>query len=175
MSDGDRFQRALRFAFHVEGGHVNHPLDRGGATNYGITQSTYAVWRAQAGLPQQPVKFVTLDEAESIYREFYWSRGACDRLPAPIDLVHFDACVNHGVAGAARLLQAVAGVSQDGVIGPATMGAIRKADPELLARRYVERRRKFYGEIVAAIPSQSIFLRGWLNRMDALSKEIQIA
>lgn len=171
----DRFDRALRFAFAVEGGHVHHPLDRGGSTNYGITQSTYAVWRAKCALPQQPVKFITRDEAEDIYRAEYWRRGQCDRLPAPVDLVHFDACVNHGLYNAAKLLQGAAGVTQDGDIGLQTLGAVKEVDPELLAQRYIARRRKFYGEIVAAVPSQAIFLKGWLNRMDALTQEIQIA
>jgi len=165
----------MAFAFHVEGGHAHHPLDRGGETHYGITQSTYALWRAAQKLPQQPVKLITRDEAESIYRDFYWIAGNCDELPAPVDMVHFDACVNHGVGKAARMLQSVAAVMPDGDIGPVTLAAVRAADPDLLARRYVERRRKFYGEIVAAIPSQAVFQRGWLNRMDALTKEIQIA
>lgn len=173
--DDPVFRRALAIVFAREGGYVHHPLDRGGATNYGITQSTYAVWRQSVGLPQQPVKFITRDEAQAIYERDYWRKGCCDAMPVPIALVHFDAAVNHGVHAAAVLLQAVAGVVQDGVIGPATLEAVREADPTRFAHRYIERRRRFYRDIVAETPSQAIFYKGWLARMDALDKEVTIA
>lgn len=169
------FDRALRFVFGVEGGAVHHPLDRGGSTNYGITQSAYAVYLARKGLPQQPVKFISRDEARDIYLHDYWLAGKCDRMPEPVAVVHFDACVNHGADRAARLLQSVAGVSADGAIGPATMAAIRRSEPEILAHNYITRRRRFYREIVDKIPSQAAFYKGWLNRMDALTKEIESA
>lgn len=173
--DDPVFRRALAIVFACESGYVYHPLDRGGATNYGITQSTYAVWRQSVGLPLQPVKFISRDEAQAIYERDYWRKGCCDALPVPVALVHFDAAVNHGVHAAAILLQAVAGVVQDGVIGPATLEAVREADPTRFARRYIERRRRFYRDIVAETPSQAIFYKGWLARMDALDKEVAIA
>lgn len=168
-----KFKRALAIVFGSEGGYVWHPLDRGGATNYGITESTYAVWRQKCALPQQPVKFITIDEAQAIYRRNYWEAGRCSQMPMPIALVHFDAAVNHGVHTAARLLQKVAGVIQDGEIGPATMAAIKQADPQQFARRYIERRRNFYQDIVLETPSQAIFYKGWLARMAKLEKEVQ--
>lgn len=173
--DSAQFRRALAFVFQSEGGYVDHPLDRGGATNYGITQVVYSVYLARKKLPQQPVKFITRDEAEEIYFRDYWLAGKCDRMPEPVAVVHFDACVNHGADRAARLLQSVAGVSADGAIGPATMAAIRRGEPEILAHNYITRRRRFYREIVDKIPSQAAFYKGWLNRMDALTKEIESA
>lgn len=169
------FEHALRFALGVEGGYVNHPLDRGGQTNYGITQSAYDLYRQRVGLPLQPVKFVAEDEARAIYRVDYWHGARCDLMPAPVAIVHFDAAVNHGVSRAARLLQATAGVEQDGDIGPITLGNVRASAAGDFARRYIDTRRRHYADIVRAVPSQAVFYRGWLNRMDALAKEIAYA
>jgi lysozyme family protein len=35
------FDDALLETLHYEGGIANHPKDRGGLTNYGVTQKTY--------------------------------------------------------------------------------------------------------------------------------------
>ena len=47
-----------------EGGFVNHPADRGGATNWGVTQGTLAAWR---GYPVSvaDVHALTRDEARA--------------------------------------------------------------------------------------------------------------
>ena len=37
----ENFQQALRLVLADEGGVSNHPADRGGLTNKGITQATY--------------------------------------------------------------------------------------------------------------------------------------
>ena len=38
------FETALLFVLKWEGGYVNNKYDKGGATNYGITQNTYNNW-----------------------------------------------------------------------------------------------------------------------------------
>ena len=53
-----RFEQCLKHILQFEGGYVNHPADRGKATNYGITQHVYNSWNALKGR--------TLDEAAAI-------------------------------------------------------------------------------------------------------------
>lgn len=147
-----------------EGGYVNHPADRGNATNYGITQRTYTMWRNDNGLGYMDVRNITKDEAKAIYKANYWDAAKCGELPEEIQAIHFDTAVNSGVSRAAKMLQEAAKVKQDGAIGPVTLAAAR-IDPELLKQRYIVARYRFYGEIVNRDRSQLAFIVGWLNRM----------
>lgn len=148
-----------------EGGYVNHASDRGGATNYGITQTTYSAWRGKHGMAWLDVRNLKKDDARAIYRETYWIPAKCDEVPEALREVHFDAAVNHGVRRAVLLLQEAAGVNQDGAIGDKTLAAIAEMDSRLLKSRYVNARYAFYGAIVARDRSQLVFIVGWLNRM----------
>ena len=55
-----------------EGGYVNHPADRGGPTNFGITAQTLGSWR-KLGRPATAaeVQALTETEARAIYRQQY--------------------------------------------------------------------------------------------------------
>lgn len=144
-----------------EGGYIDHPNDRGGATNYGITQRVYREWRGA----DTDVKNITKDEASRIYYEYYWKPSKAELLPAAVRDIHMDAAVNHGVARAAKLLQAAAKVDVDGAIGLKTIAAANDIDPELLKARYIGARYKFYGDIIKRDRSQVVFIAGWMNRM----------
>ncbi|ANI77673.1 hypothetical protein EP837_01243 [Sphingobium sp. EP60837] len=86
-----------------EGGYSNHPADRGGPTNFGITQ---AVARANgyAGDMRQLPRAV----AEAIYRRLYWERpgyGFVTEIAPNVAGELFDSTVNMGPATATRFLQ----------------------------------------------------------------------
>jgi lysozyme family protein len=159
------FDKILAAVLKTEGGYVNHPADRGGATNMGITQQTYAEFLAASGRPWADVRGLSMAEASAIYRKHYWQPARCDDLPERVRFIHFDAAVNHGTGRAAKMLQAAAWVDQDGKIGPATLAAVRAMDAELLLARYIAARYKFYGQIINRDRSQLAFIAGWMNRM----------
>lgn len=149
-----------------EGGLVNNKADRGGATNFGITQRVYQNWK---GDPNADVKNITKSEASQIYFELYWKPCKADDLPESIRDIHFDAAVNHGAGRAAKLLQTAAAVTVDGVIGQNTIKAAKALNPELLKARYIVARYKFYGEIILRDRSQLEFIAGWMARMAEFS------
>lgn len=178
----DNFEKSLSFILGNEGGLSDHPADKGGLTNLGITQSTLD--RAQlefTGLPSS-VKDLTRAHAEEIYRVLYWEESKADMMPYPLSTLHFDAAVNHGVGGAAKLLQrtinnyaAKAGldvcVDVDGAVGPKTLSALcqcldLKGNVSLICEIYCNEREAYYKAIVENNPSQAKFLRGWLNRLE---------
>jgi uncharacterized protein (TIGR02594 family) len=164
----DPFETALSHVLEMEGGWSDDPFDPGGPTNRGLTLATYASFTGRtlgtttAEALTFELKTISPTLVAQIYRERYWAPCRAYEMPAPVALMHFDAAVNHGVAGAARLLQQAAEVDIDGEIGPITMGAVRAADPAHLVDRYAEARRARY----RALPHFWRFGRGWLARVD---------
>jgi lysozyme family protein len=159
----DLFQQALKFVLKWEGGYVNHPNDPGGATNKGITQRTYDSYLSSKGKGSIPVKKITDSEVEDIYRK-YWTDGKCDKMRPSLAVAHFDACVNSGVYGAAKILQRAVQTKPDGIIGAITISLLDMAT----AKDLIDSRRKHYEDIIAKNPKLETFRKGWNNRLDDL-------
>ncbi len=166
-----------------EGGYVNHPADRGGATRWGITE---AVARAQGYVGA--MRDLPRDEAVSIYRRLYWQRPAYDQVARRAPLIAaelFDTGVNMGTGTATGFLQRALNalnraardypdIAVDREIGPRTLTAldaflrVRGAGGETVLLRAIE---ALQGERYIALaerrPSQETFLYGWLaNRIE---------
>lgn len=160
------FDDLIGHVLEREGGYVNHPNDRGGPTNMGITQRVYADWLASQGQQWRNVRDISEDEVVRIYHGLYWRNANCQALPPAVRDIHFDAAVNHGVRRAAMLLQEAAGATPDGVIGPKTLSAVFGMDSALLRARYIVARYRFYGQIVNRDRTQRDFIAGWMRRME---------
>lgn len=162
------FEHILKDVLKVEGGYVNHPADRGGATNFGITQSVYDQFRLANNQPARDVKEIGETEVETIYRTQYWiPSGAAQIVRDDPWLAHlvFDFAVNSGVRTAVLTIQRLVGVKVDGIYGRVThravLGHINNIRHRLLAHRY-----QFYADIVRRNPSQSVFILGWTKRLN---------
>lgn len=86
-----------------EGGYVDHPADRGGPTNWGITENI-----ARAHGYAGAMRDLSRDAARVIYRECYWTGPGFDRIAecAPCLAAElFDTGVNMGPAVATGFLQ----------------------------------------------------------------------
>lgn len=169
------FLAALPFVLRWEGGFVDHPADPGGATNKGVTQRVYDSWRQRQGQPPADVRQITDAEVAAIYADDYWQPPRCELLQQPLDLVQFDTAVNMGVGRAVRFLQAAVGCAVDGGFGPQTRAAVEACDPGAAMIAYCDRREAFYRDLVARRPPMQVFLKGWLNRLNALRSEIGLA
>jgi len=156
----DRFEAALAHVFHWEGGFSDHPADPGGATNFGITQATLAAWRGTP-VSREDVRALTRQGAGAIYRARYWETCRCDELPAGVDVMVFDAAVNHGPRQAALFLQRALGVADDGAIGPRTLAAAARQDASQTVCEIAARRMVFYARL-NTFPS---FGLGWARRL----------
>lgn len=73
------YKKLIPFIKKSEGGFVNHPLDRGGATNMGVTIKTY---RTAYGSKKtvEDLKHLTEQEWEHIYKHFFWDRCRADEI-----------------------------------------------------------------------------------------------
>lgn len=147
-----------------EGGFVDDPLDRGGATNFGITAKTLGEWRSLGrSATSAEVQALSMAEARAIYRANYVEPFLFVDDPDLLDVV-VDCAVNSGVGQATKFLQRALGVAADGKVGPITRSAIGAAVLSKLKYRVARARILFIGDIVVNDPSQVRFLRGWLNR-----------
>lgn len=154
-----------------EGGYVNHPADKGGPTNFGITLAVLTVHRGKK-CTADDVKAMSEDEARDIYEDMYYLKPKINLLPDALEPQVFDIAVNSGPGRAIKMLQQVLNLagfecSVDGDIGPKTVHAAQlgyEAMGPYLVNALSEAREAFYQNIVARNPSQKVFLRGWINR-----------
>jgi len=167
------------YCFHKvlghEGGFVDHKRDKGGRTNYGVTQKTYDDFCRRENRALGDVRDITMSEVEAIYYQ-YWRAAQCDTLPEPLDYFVFDCAINSGAVRAIKLLQRALGIRADGQFGPQTQHAlelvIASSDNDELAREYLRQRAVWYDEIIESDPTQAVFAKGWINRLDKLHTEL---
>jgi lysozyme family protein len=167
----DAFKAALPFVLRWEGGFVDHPNDPGGRTNKGITQRVYDDWRSRQGAAKQDVKVITDAEVEGIYDAGYWGPARSEDMDRPLDLVQFDTAVNMGVKRAVRFLQHAVGCGVDGAFGKNTADAVGRCDQGQAVIEYCKAREAYYRSLAQNEPKLAVFLKGWLNRLNALRKE----
>ena len=138
-------------------GYVNIKEDRGGETKYGI---------AKRANPNVDITNLALPEAMEIYYTKYWLAGSCDIMPHPLNVLHFDGCVNHGNGRAIQFLQAALGIMpQTTNVGPRTQSLIKTSNIKDVCSKICGQRENFYRSIVQRNPSQAVFLKGWLRRI----------
>ena len=161
----ENYAQALKQVLKYEGGYVDHPKDPGGPTNKGVTQAVYDSWRKSQNLPTQSVRSISDAEVASIYRNLYWDKIRGDDLPSGVDFAVFDYAVNSGVSRAAKTLQGVVGVLQDGVIGPATIEAAKT----YVAMAVTNKRLAF----MQSLSIWSTFGKGWAARIADVKAQIK--
>jgi lysozyme family protein len=160
------FDQCIALVLQHEGNFVNHPSDPGGATNKGVTKKVWEEWVGKL-VSIDDMKALTVEDVKPLYKAQYWDRIRGDGLPAGVDYVCFDAAVNSGVVRSAKFLQAALGVPTDGVIGPATLAAAEARNPRELVTDLCDRRSAF----LQALPTWSVFGKGWSRRVDEVEKK----
>lgn len=154
-----------------EGGYVNDPLDKGGATNMGITINT---WRlvgydkdGDGDIDNEDIRLLNKNDFKAVLRK-YWNKWQADYIInqsiANILVDWYWASGKWGVVIPQRIL----GVDDDGVVGTKTLDALNDAilnDAQGLFDKIYQAREKFLRNIVDNNPSQIRFLKGWLNRL----------
>jgi lysozyme family protein len=156
----ESFEPALAALLKHEGGYVNHPKDPGGMTNLGVTKR---VWEAYIGkeVTEDDMRNLTPYVVAPLYKTRYWDAVKGDELPAGVDMCVFDCAVNSGAGRAIRLLQKVVGVKDDGVIGPATLNAVRSKAVQDVIEGFSDHRQKF----LESLPTFGDFGKGWTRRV----------
>ena len=165
----NKFSEALEVILHHEGGYVNHPKDPGGETNLGVTKRVYEDFGGT-----KDMKELTKEDVEPIYKKNYWDRVKGDDLPEGLDLCIFDFAVNAGPGRAAKFLQKLIGVTQDGGIGPQTLGALQSAigeDVRIQTREMIEKYQSMRQEYYEGLSTFDTFGRGWTRRVNEVTEK----
>lgn len=154
-----------------EGGFSDHPADRGGATNKGITLATYAAYRRGKGISEttaDDLRRLTEAEWSEIFVQEYWNRFRGDEIRSQsVANILVDWLWMSG-STAIKTMQRFLGLNPDGIVGPKTLAAINEYEPEKLFGHIHDLRETHFREIVRKNPVQQVFLKGWMNRLNDL-------
>ena len=157
------------FILRWEGGFVDDPLDRGGATNKGITIGTFRNFYGKDATVEQ-LKNITDEQWLHIFKSGYWDKWKADEIEnqSIADIV-VDWAWASGTVTSIKQVQKILGVAVDGIVGNDTLTAINIAGQRSLFDKIRSMRIEFVENIVKRNPSQSRFLKGWKNRINSLT------
>jgi len=153
-----------------EGGFVNDPTDRGGATKMGITLAT---WRkvgydkdGDCDIDADDIRLLTPSDARFILRKYYWNRWQADSiLDQAIANILVDwvwASGKWGIIIPQRILK----VKDDGSVGPETLYEVNTLDKDKFLGQIYEARVTFIQNIIKNDPTQKKFEKGWMRRLE---------
>jgi lysozyme family protein len=163
----------LAHLLEMEGGFADEPDDLGGPTNKGVILEVLCrhVGRVLNEFERanrvSELRAISDDVVQEIYRKRYGSPSRADEMTPAIAFMHFDASVDQGLTGDARLLQQASkrqrnDLEIDGEMGPRTLAAARETNETQLLAAYADARRTKY----RSLRHFWKFGRGWLNRVD---------
>lgn len=179
----DAFTESWLATGREEGGFADHPHDKGGATNHGITEQV-----ARAHGYKGEMRDLPLDVARAIAKEQYWSIMRLDEVAAlsrPIAKEMFDTGFNAGQATVVKFLQRLLNVANraekdypdilaDGLMGKLSVASLaaflkkRGAQGETVMLRGLNcLQGAYYVDITERREANESFIFGWLaNRIE---------
>jgi lysozyme family protein len=168
-------KKLLPYILSWEGGFVNDPHDKGGATNKGVTIAT---WRkvgydkdGDEDIDVDDLRLLTDNDVCRVLLDHYWNRWQADKIKSQsVAEILVDWVWGSGSCGI-KLPQELLGVTIDGIVGPKTLAAVNARDPSELFDAIKAEREAYLHRIVERDPTQEKYLRGWLNRLNDLRFE----
>jgi lysozyme family protein len=175
-----KFEIAESITGKNEGGYANNPSDRGGETYAGIARKFWPNWNGWTEIDQikstQGKSAATINrfaknnpllvkEISRFYKANFWDANKLDQFnDQQIANTVYDFGVNAGTRKAAKVLQDVLGVTQDGIIGNQTIAKVNGGNPKAIYTAYNCKRKEYY-QLLASNPTQHQFLNSWLSRL----------
>lgn len=156
------------FVLKCEGGYAEVKDDRGGATNKGVTLTTFQMVYG-GDKTKADLKQLTDTQWAHIFKTLFWDKCQGDQLPdQSIANLLVDYAYHSGVVTAVKALQRVLGVKADGIIGKQTLQALGQKSPLPVFGALKQQRLKFFKSICTHNPSQKKFLNGWTKRVQRI-------
>lgn len=151
ISDINKFRKCLQFVLNEEGGYVNDPNDPGKETKWGISKKAY---------PHLDIKNLTPEIALEIYRVDYWDKMGCENLTTPTALAVFDSAVACGPGRVKFWLN--------------NLGTNVKIESKEGIDALLRLRGNHYYGLAENTSWGKNYLKGWLNRLSRLKREIDL-
>ena len=177
MEYSETFNQAFEEVIMMEGGYNNIAADRGGATNYGISLRFMEGLRNNEGdlnndghVDADDIRQLDMKTAKRFYHKYFWLHYKCNTIQDPaLACKVFSMYVNMRSKSVGRIVQRALRscgkkLDEDGIIGRITKGMMNAVDQDQLMAAIRSEQAGFYRCIVIQDPSQTIFLKGWLNR-----------
>jgi lysozyme family protein len=163
----------------LEGGYVNNPADKGGATKWGITENT-----ARSHGYREDMRDLTRDQAYAILEQDYWITPGFSRIAQYSEKLAFELCdagTNVGPAWPSRWLQRwlnalncqatkYADLTVDGKIGCQTLQALERylsyrghEGEEVLLKGLNSSQGAYYLDITEKRADNETFIYGWIK------------
>ncbi len=164
------YMRAIEKTLSHEGGYVNHPLDKGGETNWGITVSV-----ARENGYRGKMKDMPRSIAIGFYKLIYWDKLNLDKVNNQVIAeIIFDLAVNTGISSAGKKAQEMVNfmtkdnIEVDGSIGSITLEKLNEIDTKrerelaILLLTFIQG--EHYLNCMRNREENETFALGWLRR-----------
>lgn len=150
------------------------PGDHGGATKYGLIIDDLQEYNLDVTgdgvIDWHDVKELTAAQASLVLKKLYWDFMKADSVNnQSLAMYIVDGGLTQGRVLIAKYVQSILGVTVDGMFGQKTINAINMLnDPSVLFEALKSKRIDRYNAIVARDATQNKFIKGWINRANAI-------
>lgn len=152
--------------------------DSGGCTKFGLTLDDVKEYHVDINhdgvFDCKDVASIDRLLAAKVLKAVYWDYFKADQIPdQSLAMYIVDSGLNQGRPLIVKYIQSIIGVDIDGHYGPQTFATLLehikidggKDEYDALHKKRLDR----YNAIVAARPDQAKFIKGWMNRLNAIS------
>lgn len=137
---------------------------------------TIATWRkvgydkdGDGDIDVDDLKLLSKDDVlNRVLKPHYWDKWKADQIKSQsVANILVDWVWGSGANGI-KIPQKLLGLTVDGIVGPKTLAAVNSSDSLVLFNTIKAEREAFLWRIVERDPTQKRFIKGWLNRLNAL-------
>ena len=118
-------------------------------------------------IDERDLKLINEQDVFNVFKKHYWNRYRGDDIRnqsiANIVVDWLWMSGNHAIINVQKLLS----IKADGVVGPITINTINQANQRELFAQIKRIRKEFFEKVCRDNPTQNVFLKGWLRRLDS--------
>lgn len=162
----NNYAQVMDWIFVSEGGYAERDSEPGGAVNMGISFTAFKEWWTKNKKPGKPsfehLKALTRDEAETIYKDWFFKPLSFEVMPSGVDYALVDFAVNSGVGGSIRAVRRQLGFPASSKVDASLSWRLRSYQPDRLIDEICDARL----ELMKGSKKWERFKENWTNRVN---------